>query len=134
MEKQNYFTLDEAKQKIPWLEIQLQEIVSLSKHIEHLELDLDNIFRKVSSNGHGSTDQDMADKRKETDDAVNRVSKLAQEINDLGIIVRDAERGLVDFPAFLEGREVYLCWILGESTIGFWHEIDTGFSGRQPLA
>ncbi len=134
MEKQNFFTLDEAKQKIPWLEIHLQEIVSLSKHIERLKLEMDKIFRKISSNGHGSTDQDMAGKRKETDDAVNRVSKLVQGINDLGIIVRDTERGLVDFPAFLEGREVCLCWILGESTIQFWHEIDTGFSGRQPLA
>jgi hypothetical protein len=134
LEKQNFFTLDEAKQKIPWLEIHLQEIVSLSKHIERLKLEMDKIFRKISSNGHGSTDQDMAGKRKETDDAVNRVSKLVQGINDLGIIVRDTERGLVDFPAFLEGREVCLCWILGESTIQFWHEIDTGFSGRQPLA
>jgi hypothetical protein len=134
LEKQNFFTLDEAKQKIPWLEIHLQEIVSLSKHIERLKLEMDKIFRKISSNGHGSTDQDMAGKRKETDDAVNRVSKLVQGINDLGIIVRDTERGLVDFPAFLEGREVCLCWILGESTIQFWHEIDTGVSGRQPLA
>ena len=133
MEKHNYFTVDEANQKIPWLEGQLQAIVSLSKNIERLRLDLDNILRKGSSNGHGNTDQAVVDNRRETDAAVDSLRNLAQEINDSGIILKDLERGLVDFPTLWEGREVYLCWLLGESSIQFWHEIDTGFAGRQPL-
>ena len=133
LEKQNYFTVDEANQKIPWLEVQLQDIASLGKNIESLRLDLDNILRKRSSNGHGDIDRYVVDNRKETDAAVDRLRNLAQEINDSGIILKDLERGLVDFPTLWEGREVYLCWLLGESSIQFWHEIDTGFAGRQPF-
>jgi hypothetical protein len=130
---QHYFTVDEANQNITWLEVQIQAIASLRKNIERLRLDLDSILRKGRSNGHGSMDQDILDNRKETDTAVDSLSNLEQEINDSGIIVRDSERGLVDFPALWDGREVYLCWLLGESNIQFWHEIGTGFAGRQPL-
>ena len=47
--------------------------------------------------------------------------------------IRDLERGLVDFPALIDGREVYLCWQLGETDIAFWHELETGFGSRRPL-
>ena len=133
MEKQNYFTVDEANQKIPWLETQLREIASLSKDIDSYRLDLDNILRMRSGNGHGDTDQDVVDSRRETDAAIEKSREIVQEINDSGIILRDAARGLADFPALWGRREVYLCWVLGESRIQFWHEIYTGFSGRQPL-
>ena len=133
MEKQNYFTIDEANRKVTWLEAQLQVVASLGENIERLKLDLDNLLRKRSSNGHGNINQDVANNRKETDAAVDRLRDLAQEISSSGIILRDSERGLVDFPMLWEGREVYLCWVLGESSIQFWHEIDTGFAGRQPL-
>jgi hypothetical protein len=49
------------------------------------------------------------------------------------IVLRDLDRGLVDFPAVREGTEVYLCWQEGEEEIGFWHEPDAGFAGRRPL-
>ena len=114
MEKQKYFTVDEANQKIPWLEVQLQDIASLGKNIESLRLDLDNILRKGRRNGHGDTDHDVVENRKATEAAVDRLRNLAQEINASGIILKDSERGLVDFPTLLEGREVYLCWLLGE--------------------
>ena len=133
MNKQNYFTVEEANQKIPWLEVQLTEVTSLGKDIERLKLNLDELLRKRTGNGHGDTDQNVIDNRRETDVAVGKIRDLAKEITDSGIILRDSERGLVDFPSSWEGREVYLCWVLGEPYIQFWHEIDTGFAGRQPL-
>ena len=51
----------------------------------------------------------------------------------MGVVLRDLERGLVDFPSLRDGREVYLCWQEGEDEIAFWHEVDTGFPGRRPL-
>ena len=126
-----YFTVAEANQKIPWLEVQLQDIVSLGNNIERLRLDLDNILRKGNSNGHGDTDQEVVDNQKETDAVDDKLRNLVQEINDSGIILKDSERGLVDFPMLWEGREVYLCWLLGEASVQFWHEIDAGFAGRQ---
>jgi len=61
---------------------------------------------------------------------------LKAEIEDLaarGILLRDPQAGLVDFPGEREGRPVYLCWRLGEDAVSFWHEVDSGFAGRKPL-
>jgi len=55
------------------------------------------------------------------------------ELRERDIVLRDLDRGLVDFPALRDGREVYLCWQDGEDAIGFWHEPEAGFGGRQPL-
>jgi hypothetical protein len=49
------------------------------------------------------------------------------------IVLRDIDRGLVDFPAIREGREVYLCWQLGEEAVEHWHDLESGFGGRQPI-
>jgi len=56
------------------------------------------------------------------------------ELREREIVLRDLDRGLVDFPALRDGREIYLCWQEGEPEIGFWHELDSGFAGRRPLA
>jgi hypothetical protein len=55
------------------------------------------------------------------------------KIHDLGVELKDPAMGLIDFLALRDGREVYLCWRLGETAIDYWHETDTGFAGRQPL-
>ena len=52
----------------------------------------------------------------------------------LDLVVRDLERGLVDFPSLIDGREVYLCWLLDEPAVGHWHGVEAGFAGRRPLA
>ncbi len=55
------------------------------------------------------------------------------EVEQTGAIIKDFAAGLVDFPHELEGRIVYLCWKLGEDDLGWWHEIEDGFAGRQPI-
>jgi hypothetical protein len=60
-------------------------------------------------------------------------SEAVQEIESLGVLVKDFRTGLVDFPHELDGRIVYLCWKPDEDEIGWWHEVDTGFAGRHPL-
>ena len=55
------------------------------------------------------------------------------ELQAMEIVLRDLERGLVDFPALRDGREIYLCWEEGEEEIGFWHDLDAGYGGRRPL-
>lgn len=125
--------MDEANQQIPWLRVQLSEIISLGKSINGFRLQLDNILRTGSSNGHTDIDQDVSNHRKEIGDAMERLRNLVLDINTSGMILKDIEMGLVDFPTIREDREVYLCWHLGEASIQFWHETDVGFSGRQPL-
>ena len=58
---------------------------------------------------------------------------ILEEFEQHDIVVRDLDRGLVDFPSIREGREVYLCWEEGEEGIGWWHDLDAGHAGRQPL-
>jgi hypothetical protein len=55
------------------------------------------------------------------------------ELQALEIVLRDLERGLLDFPSLRDGQEVYLCWQEGEDAIEFWHEPEAGFAGRRPI-
>jgi hypothetical protein len=61
------------------------------------------------------------------------VRQLLGAIEESGLVLRDIDRGLVDFPAVIDGREVYLCWELGEDEVDFWHDLDSGYRGREPL-
>jgi hypothetical protein len=66
--------------------------------------------------------------------ALVELSRAIGELEAVDIVLRDFERGLVDFPALRDGEEVYLCWLVDEEdTIGFWHHPEAGFGGRQPL-
>jgi hypothetical protein len=56
-----------------------------------------------------------------------------EQLERLDVVVRDLERGLVDFPAVIDGREVYLCWLVDEPAVTHWHAIEAGFAGRRPL-
>ena len=64
---------------------------------------------------------------------VRRLQEFVGELNELGVEAKGAVEGLVDFPCELDGRLVYLCWKLGEPEVLYWHDLDSGFSGRQPL-
>ena len=64
---------------------------------------------------------------------VDQMAAAVARIDALGITLRDIERGLIDFPALASGRQVWLCWQLGEDQVDHWHELDTGFGSRRPL-
>jgi hypothetical protein len=61
------------------------------------------------------------------------IGEILAEFHRREIQLKDLDRGLVDFPAYLGGREVFLCWEQGEDDIGFWHDLDSGYAGREPL-
>ena len=65
---------------------------------------------------------------------IDQMAAGVARIDALGLTLRDIEHGLVDFPALVSGRQVWLCWQRGEAAVGWWHGLDTGFSGRRPLA
>jgi len=68
------------------------------------------------------------------DRVMERLNAFTDELSDVGVELKDYEAGLIDFPAWFDGREVCLCWKLGEERIVSWHETDAGFAGRQPIA
>jgi hypothetical protein len=65
--------------------------------------------------------------------ALVELSRAVGELEAMDVVLRDLDRGLVDFPAIRDGEEVYLCWLLDEDEIRFWHEPGAGFAGRRPL-
>jgi len=71
-------------------------------------------------------------RRRPTDPVAREIEALLREIAELGVEVKDPDRGLIDFRTMRRGREVYLCWEVGEGDrIAFWHDLDTGFAGRK---
>lgn len=79
-----------------------------------------------SGNGGGAPGRELVESSREA-------NELMHQIGSLGVLVRDIHTGLVDFPAQRDGREIYLCWRLGEDRVAWWHPVDTGIAGRQPL-
>jgi hypothetical protein len=83
----------------------------------------------------GDLDQEEARRlRLRMQGVIDQMAAAVAQIDTLGITLRDIERGLIDFPSEVDDRQVWLCWQLGEGRVEYWHEIDTGFEGRQPLA
>jgi len=63
----------------------------------------------------------------------NRLHGFLQELEEIGVEIKDWERGIVDFPCLLDGREICLCWTFGEPHVAYWHEPQAGYAGRQPI-
>ena len=127
------FTLEEANELVPWLEERFDAMSPLrAELLEHQETLL-SLLRRWRSNGHSSSEEEIAAAEGEVTRLTRRLQDAVKEITDRGIQVRDISRGLVDFPSDREGEIVYLCWQRGEARIDWWHPTDTGFSGRRRL-
>lgn len=128
----DYFTRDEAESLIPRITPVLREIQRLRRaQVTHDEAVAED-RAKVLGNGHMPPEK-LREHQQGSAAAEQRIARLVRAISELGILVKDVDTGLVDFPTQREGREVYLCWLLGEPHIAWWHEIETGFAGRMPL-
>jgi hypothetical protein len=131
--QQRHFTLEEANGLLPWLELQFTKLTPMRDGLVARQEELLALLQQSKRNGSTSKELPIV----ETQRAIQRLTQELQEglrqIAALGIIVQDLGRGLVDFPSYREGREVYLCWIRGEKQIAYWHETNAGFAGRQPV-
>jgi hypothetical protein len=126
------FTLEEARTHLEALREILPRIIEASREAEPLREQLMAAQRAAAGNGHVQ-DQDLASKRHRLEELAEVINKHVSDLNEKGIEIKDLGRGLVDFPSEREGRVVYLCWMYGEDDITYWHELDTGFPGRQPI-
>ena len=86
----------------------------------------------MRGNGHG-LDVELSRARQGQQQAAAAINEIVERVQKLGAEVKDIDMGLIDFHAMREGREVYLCWKLGEAHIDWWHELHSGYSTRQPL-
>jgi hypothetical protein len=127
-----YFTVAEARASLPEVRVLMQEAQTLKARVEELQAGLAQAAAKTLGNGHGSTNGQQAG-RLELEGVVQQLEAAVRRIEAIGCLVKDLDMGLADWPYLLDGREVYLCWHLGEPDILFWHEIADGYRGRQPL-
>jgi hypothetical protein len=128
------FTLDEAQALLPIVEALLNRAIEAKEALAGLEEEQQKLLRRIFSSGGMLVDLAAIKKRKITMAAlVQRAKDSLQEIDAIGVQVKDLDTGLLDFPCILEGETVLLCWKRGEPRIAFWHRIEDGFRGRQPI-
>lgn len=117
------FTVEEANDMLPVLRDRLAHVRAARQIIVH---GAERIRRSADLNGGGDVGSEYLD-------ALSVLRRQVEAITADGIVLRDAESGLVDFPSERDGREVFLCWRLGEDRVAFWHPPESGFTGRRPI-
>ncbi len=119
------FTVDEANRALPYVQRVAEDIVEAYGDVKQLRRTLDAQI----VNGEDTTLMD-----RHYEQAMDRLGGLMDELKAVGCELRDFEQGLIDFPADQDGREVMLCWQLGEPRVSHWHEVDEGFADRRDIA
>jgi hypothetical protein len=128
------FTLSEAQTLLPVLEALLRKAQAAGARAGELEREMQQLSQRIFLAGgmHVNVVQ-AARRRGQREKALQEARDTLAEIDEIGVQVKDLERGLLDFPCVMEGKTVLLCWKLGEKEIGFWHSTEDGFAGRKPL-
>lgn len=88
---------------------------------------------RIAGNGGDLDPQEPGELDEQFERESQAVAQAVDRLQQLGVVVKDLDRGLVDFPALRRGEEVLLCWQVGEDEVAFWHGVDEGFAGRKPL-
>ena len=131
--KEHLYSIETANHLLPWLEQQFKNLRMVNGDLANHKKTLSDLLRNRGNNGHSSSEEVILSTREVVDRLTANMQEVLKGIDDLGILVRNIEMGLVDFPAERDGRLIYLCWISGESTVAFWHETNVGFTDRQSL-
>jgi hypothetical protein len=122
---ERHFTVEEANAMLAHLETVLVTLREARDRLTDAELH-EALDGAAPTNGGGEPGREVGT-------AFLEVRRVLLGLEEVGIVLRDIDRGLADFPALRDGREIYLCWQRGEDRIGFWHELESGFPGRRPL-
>ncbi len=125
MKHNHHYTVDQANAALPWVIERLERLRTAREGFSDEDA-REALGEATPGNGGGEPGRKVSE-------AFLDLQSAAAELDAVDVVVRDLDRGLIDFPAVREGREIYLCWEDGESEIGYWHEVESGFAGREPL-
>ena len=128
----HYFTREEAEALLPKISVILRTIQECHTKVRSLGEDLVALRAQAMGNGHHLYER-MAEIQKSLSFEATILRDALDELQAFGCELKDPAIGLIDFLFLRDGKEAYLCWHLGEERIAFWHPLDTGFVGRQPL-
>ena len=124
--EERIFTRAEAQSLLPTLRSLLEEIGEEWQHMRDLNPEIQKARDNAALDGFSKSGVEYVE-------SVSHLMALIHRVQDMGVLLKDADKGLCDFPYVKHGRVVYLCWQLGEDSIQYWHDIETGFAGREPL-
>jgi hypothetical protein len=128
------FTLAEAESFLPSVEKNIRDALSLKVQYQEAEDSMQTIVQRVMVMGGILLDRKAAQEiRTRRDESGQRLKAALENLQEIGCIIKDLDIGLVDFPTLFRGEEVYLCWKLGETGIGYWHGVHEGFAGRKRI-
>ena len=129
-----FFTLLEAESLLPEVERLLTSCIQAKQDYERAEGALTAVSQRITLTGGMVVSRDEVAHLRNRKDAAARILKSSfDRIQEIGCQIKDLETGLIDFPTLYRDKEVYLCWKLGETGIGFWHHVEDGFRGRRPV-
>lgn len=115
---------------LPELRSNLLMIQAEKKKLDELRSEMRRLTPAMRGNGHA---EEASELDKQIRSKVDVLRDRVEAITDQGVMIKDIDNGIVDFPTRREGRVVLLCWMITEPDITHWHELDSGFQGRQPL-
>jgi hypothetical protein len=121
----NHYTVEEARALLPKIREWLTEIHQLRRRLKQLD---ERIAQMISGGADAGGEAVQAQIK-----LLAELQSALREFQSREIQIKDAERGLVDFPAIVGGKEVFLCWEQDEDDIEFWHDLDSGYAGRERL-
>lgn len=122
----HYFTLQEANEALTTIRPLMDEVQAIRQKILVNQPEAWPAIEKSAGNGGNRALSNMVQDFEKLDALVHRILET-------GALIKDINIGLLDFPALRDEREVYLCWQYGEGEIAFWHEVEAGYAGRQPI-
>ncbi len=125
MRHSRHYSLDEANEAIAWVEKCLRRLREAKSNLGDKEA-REALAESTPTNGGGEPGKVVSE-------AFLELRAALVDLRERDIVLRDLDRGLVDFPSISGEQEIYLCWEEGETEIGFWHDLETGFAGRRPL-
>jgi hypothetical protein len=128
-----HFTLEEANAELVHVRPLVERlVVGRRAHGEALARQ-EQLEQRILGNGGGIPPAELAGAAARVEREARSLARLVDEINEHGAQVKDLDDGLIDFPTLHRGETVLLCWRLGEDDIGWWHRVEDGFAGRQPV-
>jgi hypothetical protein len=128
-----YFTLEEANAALEELRPIAEEMVAKRRELVEAQGRRAALGAQVVTNGGDLTPSDFAEADDELEGAASELARCVERIQAAGVLVKDLDQGLLDFPALRSGEEILLCWRVGEGQIEFWHGLEEGFAGRKPV-
>jgi hypothetical protein len=127
------FTPEEANAALDELRPLVGSMVAAKRALDEAQEERDELAQRISGNGGGIPPAELAALDTAVETAAAELASAIGKVQATGVLVKDLDSGLVDFPAKRDGEDVLLCWQLGEDEVAFWHGLDDGYAGRQPL-